>query len=142
MTLMDYPTAVKYLFDQFPNYQLSGGKALHFGLDKIGEICTWLGNPQSDFASIHIAGTNGKGSSAAMLSACLTSAGYRTGLFTSPHILDFGERIRIDGSVISEGEVADFAERFQNSGIEGATFLKSRPLWLLITLLGLRLISL
>src|SRR4030095_8334620 len=71
-------------------------------------LCDALGNPQKSFKSVHIAGTNGKGSTSHMLAAILQQAGYKTGLYTSPHLVDFRERIRIDGVPVGEGCVIDF----------------------------------
>ena len=77
------------------------------GLDRITKLLSALGDPQSELKFIHIAGTNGKGSTAAMLAAIFTASGYRTGLFTSPHIFRFNERIQVDGLMISDDEVAE-----------------------------------
>ena len=76
-------------------------------------LCDYLGNPQNNFKSIHIAGTNGKGSTSHMLAAILQTAGYKTGLYTSPHLKDFRERFRIDGEMIPKEWVIDFTERIQ-----------------------------
>jgi dihydrofolate synthase/folylpolyglutamate synthase len=119
-----YRQAIAYLFGQFPNYQMSGGKAINFGLDKMQEVCSWLGNPHERIETVHIAGTNGKGSSAAMLASVVTASGYQAGLFTSPHLKDFRERIRINGQMIPEAEVVAFVDRFQQSGIKDATFFE------------------
>ncbi len=80
------------------------------GLDRIRELCDRLGNPQKKLKFIHIAGTNGKGSTAAMLNSILTEAGYKVGLYTSPYIVDFNERIRLCGENISNGELAEITE--------------------------------
>lgn len=121
---MDYAQTLAYLFGQFPNYQQSGSRAIRFGLETIGHICNKLGQPQQQFPSVHIAGTNGKGSSAAMLAAALTASGYRTGLFTSPHLLDFSERIRIDGQPIGQADVMAFVEQYRADEVAGATFFE------------------
>jgi dihydrofolate synthase/folylpolyglutamate synthase len=84
---------------------------MKLGLDNIHALLDFLGNPQRNFPSIHIAGTNGKGSVASMLAAVHQTAGKKTGLYTSPHLIDFRERTRIDGEMISQEEVAEFLER-------------------------------
>ena len=80
------------------------------GLDRIKELMEFMGNPQNDMKYIHIAGTNGKGSTAAMLAAVLTRAGYKTGLYTSPHIYRFNERMQINGEMISDEEICELAD--------------------------------
>ena len=90
-----------------------GAAAYKADLDNTIRICDFLNNPQHRFKSIHIAGTNGKGSVSHMLAAILQSAGYKTGLYTSPHLKEFGERIRVNGKMISEDFVIDFTERIQ-----------------------------
>lgn len=89
-------------------FSRQGKAAIKPGLDNTIRLCESLGNPQHKFKSIHIAGTNGKGSSSHMLAAIFQQAGYKTGLYTSPHLRDFRERIRINGEMISETEVTDF----------------------------------
>ena len=83
------------------------------GLERISALCEALGNPQSSLKFVHVAGTNGKGSFCAMLDSVLRKAGYRVGLFTSPYIVDFGERIRVDGEAISEDELSAICERLK-----------------------------
>ena len=85
------------------------------GLDNIRALLAWVGNPHATFSSIHIAGTNGKGSTASLIASVLTAAGYRTGLYTSPHLLSFNERIRIDGGMISDGDLVRYTERLRPS---------------------------
>jgi len=111
---MDYNTAVEYLFQQFPSFKKYGAKAVKYGLHNIGTLCDALDNPQQKFKSIHIAGTNGKGSVAHILTAIFMAAGYKTGTFTSPHYVDFGERIKINGKYISKNDVVDFVSNNQN----------------------------
>jgi len=94
------------------------------GLARITRLLSALGNPQDAFASVHVAGTNGKGSTASMLSSILTAGGYRTGLFTSPHLISFTERMRTDGSEISEAEVTRLAGRVLAAAPEGSTFFE------------------
>ncbi len=84
---------------------------MKLGLQNITEFLESLGSPQNTYATVHIAGTNGKGSTAAMLAAVLREAGYRTGLFTSPHLVDFRERVRVDGRIVSRQAVAGFIDR-------------------------------
>ncbi len=84
---------------------------MKLGLENITEFLKNLGRPQDKYATIHIAGTNGKGSSAAMLAAVLQSAGYRTGLFTSPHLVDFRERVKVNGQKITKQALAGFVDR-------------------------------
>ncbi len=110
---MTYPEAVTFLFQQLPAYQRVGKLAYKPDLTNILRLVEHLRNPQNRFPAVHIAGTNGKGSSAHCLAAILQSAGYRTGLYTSPHLKSFTERIRINGREISEEAVADFVAREQ-----------------------------
>lgn len=110
---MDYQQVLDYLFTQFPVFQNSGQAAYKPGLGNAYALSELMGNPHEGLRAIHIAGTNGKGSTAHTIAAILQAAGYRTGLFTSPHLVDFRERIRIDGEMISEAEVIDFTERFR-----------------------------
>ena len=110
---MTYSEAVTFLYQQLPAYQRVGKSAFKADLTNICRLVAHLENPHERFPSVHIAGTNGKGSSAHCLAAVLQSAGYRTGLYTSPHLKTFTERIRIDGQEISEAAVADFVRREQ-----------------------------
>jgi dihydrofolate synthase/folylpolyglutamate synthase len=105
---MDYAQTLQYLYSQLPVFTRVGASAYKSDLDNTIELCRRLGNPQNKFKSIHIAGTNGKGSTSHMLAAILQTAGYKTGLYTSPHLRDFRERIRINGQMISEQQVIDF----------------------------------
>ena len=105
---MNYSEATQWLFDQLPMYQQKGAVALNAKLDGITNFCAYLGEPHQKFKSIHVAGTNGKGSSSHMLAAILQEAGYKVGLYTSPHLKDFRERIKINGLEISEDEVVSF----------------------------------
>ncbi|MDX9856173.1 MAG: hypothetical protein RBT76_00110 [candidate division Zixibacteria bacterium] len=88
---------------------------MKLGLQNITEFLESIGRPQARFLSIHIAGTNGKGSTSAMLDAVLRSAGYRTGLFTSPHLVSFRERIKVDGERIPRADVARFVDRYRRA---------------------------
>ncbi len=107
---MTYSETIDYLFGRLPMFHRIGAAALKPGLDNIINLCNQLGNPQNQLKSIHIAGTNGKGSTANMLSSVLQEAGYKVGLFTSPHLIDFRERIRVNGAMIPEVVVANFVE--------------------------------
>lgn len=109
-----YSDCIDYLFHQFPQFSKYGQSAIKVGLDNIYKLCEALGNPQNKFKSIHIAGTNGKGSTAHMLSAIFQNAGYKTGLYTSPHILDFSERIKLNGSNIDANWVLQFVNKNYN----------------------------
>ncbi|QKZ13962.1 bifunctional folylpolyglutamate synthase/dihydrofolate synthase [Spirosoma sp. KUDC1026] len=108
---MQYPEAIDYLYSRLPVFHRIGPKAIKPGLTNILRLCEALGNPQHKFQSIHVAGTNGKGSTSHMLAAVYQSAGYRVGLYTSPHLKSFTERIRINGQPIPEAEVAAFVDQ-------------------------------
>ncbi len=107
---MTYRQTLEYLFSQLPAFTRVGKAAYKANLDNITHLCEALGNPHLSFKSVHIAGTNGKGSSSHMLASIFQEAGYKTGLFTSPHLKDFRERIRIDGKPISKARVIRFVE--------------------------------
>lgn len=109
---MDYPQAIELLYNSLPVFQHMGPGAYKPGLDTSRRLDDMAGNPHRAYRTIHVAGTNGKGSTAHTLAAILQSAGYRTGLYTSPHIYDFRERIRVDGEKIEEEAVVDFVERW------------------------------
>jgi len=89
-------------------------KGIRLGLERIRELLNRLGNPQNAFSSIHVAGTNGKGSTCAVIASVLESSGFRVGLYTSPHLLKFNERIRVNGALIADEEMASFVERSYN----------------------------
>ena len=107
---MTYKETLDWLFAQLPMYQQKGATAFKGKLDNILELTKHLGNPEKKFKSIHVAGTNGKGSSSHMLASILQEAGYKVGLYTSPHLKDFRERIKINGEMISEGFVLGFTQ--------------------------------
>ncbi len=109
---MTYPEAVDFLFSQLPMYQRIGAAAYKADLSNTIDICESLGNPQHKFKSVHIAGTNGKGSVSSTLASIFAECGYKTGLFTSPHLKDFRERIRINGAMIPEEAVVGFLENY------------------------------
>jgi dihydrofolate synthase/folylpolyglutamate synthase len=105
---MNYKQTLDYLYTQLPMFTRMGATAFKANLDNTIELCARLDNPQHKFKSIHVGGTNGKGSTSHMLAAILQTAGYKTGLYTSPHLKDFRERIRINGEMITEQTVIDF----------------------------------
>ncbi|WP_018342109.1 bifunctional folylpolyglutamate synthase/dihydrofolate synthase [Cytophaga aurantiaca] len=107
---MDYNQTIHFLYTQYPAFEKQGGLAYKPGLDNVLGISEAFNNPHLAFKSIHVAGTNGKGSSSSMLAAILQTAGYKVGLYTSPHIHRFTERIRINGVEIPEAEVVNFVE--------------------------------
>ena len=108
---MTYQQTIAYLFAQLPMYSRIGAAAYKADLDNTMELCNFLDNPQHRFKSVHIAGTNGKGSTSHMLAAILQEAGYKTGLYTSPHLKDFRERIKINAEMIDQQFVIDFTEK-------------------------------
>lgn len=105
---MNYQETLSWMFNRLPMFQTQGKTALNNKLDNILTFTSVLGNPQTKFKSLHIAGTNGKGSSSSMLASILQEAGYKVGLYTSPHLKDFRERIKIDGKEIPESYVVNF----------------------------------
>ncbi len=107
---MTYQQTLDYLYNNLPMFQRIGPAAYKVDLGNIVELMEELGNPQDKFKSIHVAGTNGKGSSSHMLASILQEAGYKVGLYTSPHLKSFTERVRINGNEIAEQEVVDFVE--------------------------------
>ena len=111
MTLVRYKETLEWMFSRLPMYQRNGKTALKKSLDNILAFSAHLGHPENRFPSIHIAGTNGKGSTAHMIASVLQESGYRTGLYTSPHLKDFRERIRLNGKIISKKFVVDFIEK-------------------------------
>jgi len=102
---MTYEECLDYLYSKLPMFSRIGSAALKNNLDNTLKLCEFLDNPQSKFKSVHIAGTNGKGSVSHMIASIFQEAGYKTGLYTSPHLKDFRERIRINGKMIEEQEV-------------------------------------
>jgi dihydrofolate synthase/folylpolyglutamate synthase len=110
---MTYQESIKYLYNTLPMFSRIGASAIKTGLDNTIALCEALGNPHKKFKSIHIAGTNGKGSVSHMLAAVMQTAGYKTGLYTSPHLKDFRERIKINGALCDEQFVIDFTTRMQ-----------------------------
>lgn len=121
---LTYEEAVDWLFRQLPVFQNQGSVAFKPGLERIEKLCHALGNPQLEIPVIHIGGTNGKGSLSHMLAAILQSYGLKTGLYTSPHLVDFRERIRINGEMISQTEVVDFVNRYKKMPPSDPTFFE------------------
>jgi dihydrofolate synthase/folylpolyglutamate synthase len=115
---MTYEETTQYLFKQTANYEQQGQAGYKEGLQNSLALDEHYGHPHQQFKSIHVAGTNGKGSCSHMLAAILQCAGYRVGLYTSPHLVDFCERIRINGKPITEDYVVNFVE-------EDRTFFES-----------------
>lgn len=115
---MTYPEATQYLFTQLPVFQNVGAGAYKPGLDRAIMLDNAFGSPHRKFKSIHVAGTNGKGSTSHTIAAVLQSAGYKVGLYTSPHLMDFRERIRVNGEMISEADVVDFVQRYQDMALD------------------------
>ena len=115
---MDYQQTIEYLFTRLPMFSRIGASAIKKDVTNTIELCEAVGNPHKKFKSVHIAGTNGKGSVSHMLAAVLQTAGYKTGLYTSPHLKDFRERIRIDGDMISQEYVVDFVKKIQPKIVE------------------------
>ena len=105
---MSYSETLAYLMSQLPMYQRIGVAAFKKDLTNTLELCKRLGNPETRFPAIHVAGTNGKGSVSYMLSAVLQAAGFKTGLYISPHYKDFRERIRVNGAYITKKHIIDF----------------------------------
>jgi len=110
---MTYEETLHYLFTSIPVFQHSGASAYKPGLGTSKALDDYLGNPHKDYKTIHVAGTNGKGSTSHLLAAILQKAGYTVGLFTSPHLVDFRERIRVNGKMISKDYVVQFVERYR-----------------------------
>lgn len=107
---MNYAETTNWMFNQFPMYQKIGKAAYKPDLGNIVELLDFLGNPQNKFKTVHVAGTNGKGTVSHTLASIFQECGYKTGLYTSPHLLDYRERIRINGQMIPEQNVIDFIE--------------------------------
>lgn len=116
---MDYQESIEYLYRQLPMFSRVGAAAYKPGLDTSLNLDKHFGHPHRRFKSIHVAGTNGKGSTSHSLAAILQAQGYKTGLYTSPHLVDFRERMRINGDMIPKDNVADFVNRFIASGYDG-----------------------
>lgn len=116
--MKEYNDAIEFLYTSMPMFQRVGTSAYKPGLDTVLLLDEKFGNPHLKYKSIHIAGTNGKGSTAHTLAAILQSAGYRVGLYTSPHLVDFRERIRVNGKMISYEAVVDFVNRYRAMSLD------------------------
>ena len=113
-----YEQVRAWLYEQLPMYQRQGASAYKPGLEKMHAFMTYLGNPHQAFSSIHVAGTNGKGSTGHMITSVLMEAGYAVGLYTSPHLKDFSERIRINGIAIETTFVVSFVQEHKDYFLE------------------------
>jgi len=109
---MTYQETIDYLYHQLPFFERVGGSAYKAGLDTSKRMDNFLGNPHRRYKTIHVAGTNGKGSTSHMLAAILQATGYKTGLYTSPHLKDFRERIRVNEEMIPQQKVIDFVQTY------------------------------
>ena len=114
-----YKEALDFLFSQLPMFSRVGAAAYKPGLQTSENLDNYFGHPHKKFKSIHVGGTNGKGSTSHMLAAILQSQGYKTALYTSPHLVDFRERMQVNGQQIPKEKVVEFVERWKNSGYEG-----------------------
>ena len=112
---MTYQETLDWMFNKLPMYQRIGALAYKPDLNNTIQLFNLLNNPQNDFKSIHVAGTNGKGSVSHMLASVFQEAGYKTGLYTSPHLRDFRERIRINGEMIPQEKVMQFTETYKEA---------------------------
>ncbi len=122
---MTYQDTITFLFNSLPVFENKGAGAYKPGLERVAEFAARLGDPQRKFRAVHVAGTNGKGSTSHMLASVLQAAGYRTGLYTSPHLVDFRERIRVGGAMIPEEEVVRFTELYKDEMVRsGMTFFE------------------
>ncbi len=113
--LASYSEVLHYLYSHLPMFQRVGAVAYKKDLTNTLRLCEALGNPQNKFKSVHVAGTNGKGSTSHLLASVLQEAGYKTGLYTSPHLKEFTERIRVNGQEVSRQFVVDFVNRTQQA---------------------------
>src|SRR5690606_38298218 len=111
--ISSYQEALQYLYENLPMFQRVGAAAMKKDLTNTYRLCEALDNPHLKFKSIHVAGTNGKGSTCHMLASVLQAAGYKTGLYTSPHLKEFTERIKINGREVSQAYVLDFVDRIK-----------------------------
>lgn len=113
MTNQEYQEAVEWLFVQAPNYQIDGKKAYKPGLENITKLCAFFGNPQDQIKTIHIGGTNGKGSTSNMLASVLQESGFKIGIYNSPHLIDFTERIKVNGKNCDQEFVYNFIRKLK-----------------------------
>ena len=113
-----YDKAIDFLYTQLPMFQRSGAPAYKPGLDTAIALDNAFGNPHRHYPTVHVGGTNGKGSTSHSIAAILQSAGYKVGLYTSPHLVDFRERMRVDGHMISREAVVDFVDRYRTMSLD------------------------
>jgi len=111
---MNYEETLEYLYNQTPMFQQVGTKAYKEGLENTYALDEYFGHPHTQYRTIHIAGTNGKGTCSHTLAAILQEAGYKTGLYTSPHLIDFRERIRVNGKPVSKEYIIEFVEKYRS----------------------------
>lgn len=116
---MDYENTLDWLFKQLPMFSRTGAAAYKPGLQTSHDLDAYFDHPHTKFKSIHIGGTNGKGSTSHMIAAILQSQGYKTGLYTSPHLVDFRERIRVNGKMVPKEAVVEFVKKFRESSYSG-----------------------
>jgi len=122
---MNYQQTLDWLFQQLASFQSVGQSAYKEDLANINAMCSLLNHPQNNFKSIHIAGTNGKGSTSHLIASVLQEQGYKVGLYTSPHLKDFRERVKVNGEMISEKEVVDFVKAYKDDFTEiGLSFFE------------------
>ena len=122
---MDYQQTLDWLFQQLASFQRVGQSAYNEDLGNINAICSLLNHPQNNFKSIHVAGTNGKGSTSHLIASVLQEHGYKVGLYTSPHLRDFRERIKVNGEMISQKEFVDFVNAHMDDFTEiGLSFFE------------------
>ena len=114
MTKNDYQNELEWLYKQAPNYQIDGKRAYKPGLQNIIKLCEFFGNPQDKIKTVHIGGTNGKGSTSNMLASVLQEAGYKVGLYNSPHLIEFTERIKVNGQNAEPEFVYDFIQKLRD----------------------------
>lgn len=114
----EYDELIQWLFSQIPNYQKQGKSAYKPGLESIKSLTQLFGNPEKKLKCIHIGGTNGKGSTSSMIASVLQESGYKVGLYTSPHLIDFTERIKLGGKNVDKGFVFQFLKKVQNLSLD------------------------
>ncbi|MEG2674586.1 MAG: Mur ligase family protein, partial [Muribaculaceae bacterium] len=117
---MNYEETLNYLYNQLPMFQRIGGAAYKAGLETSENLSNLLDDPHKAYKTIHVAGTNGKGSTSHVIAAILQENGYKVGLYTSPHLIDFRERIRVNGKMISKEYVTEFVKKIQASSFGGS----------------------
>ena len=114
---MTYYEVMQYLYEQLPMFHRVGAAAYKPSLDNTQALCAWLNHPERNIKTVHVGGTNGKGSTSHLISAGLQASGYKVGLYTSPHLIDFRERIKINGEMIPQQKVTDFVIKYKTNSI-------------------------